>query len=88
MLSNVDRQVNAAALIIAIFGVLEVGVEISISGGTKESVAEGVWNEILLNSQSINGLSQVNQLCPRTAEQLESNRVTKKVMECVSLIRK
>jgi len=29
----------------------------------------------------------VNQLCPRTAEQLESSGVMKKVMECISLVR-
>ena len=41
-MSNADRWVNAAVLIIAIFGAPEVRVEISNLGGTKESVAEGV----------------------------------------------
>jgi len=54
--SNAERQTKVAASIIETFRVLEVGVEISISGGTKESLVVGVWNEILLNSQSFNGL--------------------------------
>ena len=37
---------------------------------------KGVLNSILLNTQSINGLYWVSQLCPRTILQLESNRVT------------
>ena len=87
MSSSVERQAKVAALIIEIFRALKVGVEISILGGTKESVIVVVWNEILLNAQSINRLQQVSQLCPRTAEQLESNGVTKKVIECISLVR-
>jgi len=84
--SSAEKRAKVAALIIAIFGASDVGVEISILGGTKDSVVVGVQNEILLNAQSINGLYQVSQLCPRTAEQLESNGVMKKVMECVSLV--
>ena len=56
MSSSLERRAKVAASIIEIFGVSDVGVEISISGGTKESVVVGVWNEILLNAQSINGL--------------------------------
>ena len=37
---------------------------------------EGVLNSILLNTQSINRLYWVSQLCPRTILQLESNGVT------------
>jgi hypothetical protein len=33
-------------------------------------------NVILPNTQSINGLCQVSQLCPRTTEQDKSNKVT------------
>ena len=33
------------------------------------------WNEILLKTQSINGLWWVSQLCPRTRKQEPSNRV-------------
>ena len=36
----------------------------------------GILNSILLNAQSINGLYQVSQLCPRTILQSESSRVT------------
>ena len=39
-------------------------------------VCSGAWNEILLETQSINGLCRVNQLCPRTREQDPSNGVT------------
>ena len=35
----------------------------------------GEWNEILLETQSINGLWQVSQLCPRMRKQEPSNRV-------------
>jgi len=54
--SSLERQAKVAASIIVIFRASEVGVEISISGGTKESVVVGVQNDILLNAQSINGL--------------------------------
>ena len=37
---------------------------------------KGVLNSILLNTQSINGLYQVSQLCPRTILQSESSGVT------------
>ena len=37
---------------------------------------KGVLNLILPNTQSINGLNRVIQLCPRTILQSESNRVT------------
>jgi hypothetical protein len=43
---------------------------------TVVSDAAGVWNVILPNTQLINGLKRVSQLCPRTTEQLESNCVT------------
>jgi hypothetical protein len=43
---------------------------------TVESDATEARKVILRNTQSINGLKRVSQLNPRTAEQLESNRVT------------
>ena len=54
----------------------EIGAEATVSGDVKESVCNGEWNMILPNTQSINGLKQVSQLCPNTVAQLESNRVT------------
>ena len=41
----------------------------------------GIWcgrslSMILPNTQSINGLKRVSQLCPRTIQQSESNEVT------------
>ena len=38
--------------------------------------SNGVLNSILPNTQSINGLKQVSQLCPRTIRHSESNGVT------------
>ena len=38
--------------------------------------SNGVLNSILPNTQSINGLKQVSQLCPRMILHLESNGVT------------
>jgi hypothetical protein len=43
---------------------------------TAESDVTEARKVILRNTQSINGLYRVSQLNPRTAEQLESNRVT------------
>ena len=58
-------------------GVLEeIGVEATVSGDVKESVCNGERNMILPNTQSINRLKWVSQLCPNTAAQLESNGVT------------
>ena len=49
-------------------GVLEeIGAGATVSGDVKESVCNGEWNVILPNTQSINGLKQVSQLCPSTA---------------------
>ena len=55
------------------FGVPEAGV--TSSGDAKDSVSFGGWNEMLPNTQSINGLYRVSQPCPKTAEQLTSNGV-------------
>ena len=44
----------------------------------------GVRNWILPNTQSIDGLKRVSQLCPRTTAQEESRVVTKKSTERVS----
>ena len=66
-------------------GVLEeIGAEATVSGDIKESVCNGEQNMILPNTQSINGLKRVSQLCPSTAAQLESNGVTENVTECSS----
>ena len=54
----------------------EIGAEATASGDVKESVCNGEQNVILPNTQSINGLKQVSQLCPNTVVQLESNGVT------------
>ena len=47
------------------------GGELGVSTRSK-----GVLNSILPNTQSINGLKQVSQLCPRTILHSESNGVT------------
>ena len=58
-------------------GVLEeIRAKATVSGDIKESVCNGEWYMILPNTQSINRLKQVNQLCPSTVAQLESNGVT------------
>ena len=44
----------------------EIGARATVSGDVKESVCNGEWNVILPNTQSINGLKQVSQLCPST----------------------
>ena len=54
----------------------EIGARATVSGDIKESVCSGEWNMILPNTQSINGLKWVSQLCPNTVAQLESNGVT------------
>ena len=54
----------------------EIGAKATISGDIKESICNGEQNVILPNTQSINGLKWVSQLCPSTVAQLESNRVT------------
>ena len=54
----------------------EIGAEATVSGDVKESVCNGEQNVILPNTQSINGLKWVSQLCPNTVAQLESNGVT------------
>ena len=54
----------------------EIRAEATVSGDVKESVCSREWNVILPNTQSINGLKWVGQLCPNTAAQLESNGVT------------
>ena len=53
----------------------EIGAEATVSGDVKESVCNGEQNVILPNTQSINGLKRVSQLCPSTVAQLESNGV-------------
>ena len=54
----------------------EIGAEATVSGDVKESVCNGERNVILPNTQSINRLKWVSQLCPNTAPQLVSNGVT------------
>ena len=61
-------------------GVLESGSE--LRAGT---CCKGVLNSILPNTQSINRLNQVSQLCPRTILQSESNGVTYNVIGVTSL---
>jgi hypothetical protein len=53
----------------------EVGGNRGALGGAGLGCLE-VQNVILLDTQSINGLWQVSQLCPRTMEQDPSNEVT------------
>ena len=77
---------KAAALMKETFGAIsrvggdgvleEIRAEATFSGDIKESVCNGEQNVILPNTQSINRLKQVSQLCPSTVAQLESNRVT------------
>jgi hypothetical protein len=54
---------------------MEVGGDGGALGGVGLGCME-VRNVILLDTQSINGLWQVSQLCPRTMEQDPSNEVT------------
>ena len=53
-----EARVNAAMpindMLVVEFGVPEAGV--ASTGGTKDSVSFGGWDEILPNTQSINGL--------------------------------
>ena len=56
-------------------------------GGT-EIGHSGEWNEILLETQSINRLWRVSQLCPRTREQDPSSGVTYNVVGVMSPVRK
>ena len=84
--SILERRAKAAALTKETFaatsgvagdgGSEEIGARATVSGDVKESVCNGEWNVILLNTQSINRLKRVSQLCPNTAAQLESNGVT------------
>ena len=85
-MSILERQVKAVALMKETFratsrvrgyGVSEeIRAKATVSGDVKESVCNREWNVILPNTQSINGLKRVSQLCPSTAAQLESNGVT------------
>ena len=54
----------------------EIGAGATVSGDIKESVCNREQNMILPNTQSINGLKEVSQLCPNTVAPLESNGVT------------
>ena len=54
----------------------EIRAKATVSGDVKESVCNGEQNVIFPNTQSINGLKWVSQLCPNTVAQLESNGVT------------
>ena len=65
-------------------GLDEIGANAIFLGLAKELAGFGVQNMILLNTQSINGLYRVSQLCPKTALQLASNGVTKNITECCS----
>ena len=58
---------------------LELGSE--LGAGTR---CKGVLNSILPNTQSINRLNQVSQLCPRTILQSKSNGVTYNVIGVTS----
>ena len=70
------KETFGATSRVRIDGVLEeIGAGATVSGDVKESVCNGEQNVILPNTQSINGLKQVSQLCPSTAAQLESNGV-------------
>ena len=89
--SNFEIQAEAAVLTKAMQGATsgvrgsdEIGANAVVSGLAKELADFGVRNMILLNTQSINGLYWVSQLCPKTALQLASNRVTKNVTKCCS----
>ena len=53
----------------------EIGAGATVSGDVKESVCNRERNVILPNTQSINRLKWVSQLCPSTVAQLESNKV-------------
>ena len=53
----------------------EIRARAIVSGDIKVSVYDGEQNVILPNTQSINGLKQVSQLCPSTTAQLEFNGV-------------
>ena len=89
--SILQMQVNAAVLTRAIFGASnfevtswgsEIGVarEAEVSKGRDVSDELGacrvVSNKILPNTQSIDRLWWVSQLCPNTKEQHKSSRVT------------
>ena len=55
--------------------------EASSHGESGGELGVGIWcgrslSVILPNTQSINGLKRVSQLCPRTIQQSESNEVT------------
>ena len=52
-------------------------------GGTRAASICSVpfWNSMWPNTQSINRLQRVSQLCPSTSTQEESSRVTKNVSE-------
>ena len=52
-------------------------VRVDIVVGAESGI---IQNVILPNTQSINGLLRVSQLCPRTTEQLGSKWETKKVI--------
>ena len=67
------------------FGVACGGVgardEVSSREESGGELGVGIWcggslSVILPNTQSINGLKRVSQLCPRTIRQSESNEVT------------
>ena len=85
-MSILERQAKAAVLMKETFGATsgvrgdgvlkEIGAKATVSGDIKESDCNGEQNMILPNTQLINGLQQVSQLCPNTAAQLESNGVT------------
>ena len=63
-----------------------IAVEVNVGVGIKLLCCG--WKVILPNTQSIIGLWQVNQLYPRTTEQAESSRVTKKSCSKVSPVGK
>ena len=55
---------------------LPVVVQVSAVGGFVGSTCSEVQKVMLPDTQSINGLWQVSQLCPRTTEQEGSREVT------------
>ena len=82
------KAMRGATSRVRVGGSDEIGACARVSGLARTLAGFGVQNMILLNTQSINGLYQVSQLCPKTALQLASNGVTKNVTECCSSVGK
>ena len=79
MSASLEACANAAAFTqeMLVAGVTELSrTRVTDLGGALDSVSFEGRNEMLLDTQSINGLLRVSQLCPRTTKQLTSNGVT------------